>query len=65
MDFKTAAMGYHQINTTFHLKWLLMDKKYDFSINYIEFDPVQCGIGMPFPKWPSFSNMTIIFPVHI
>ena len=26
MVFKTAAMGYPQINTTFRLKWLMMDK---------------------------------------
>ena len=32
-----------------------------FMMNYIEFDPVKYGIGMPFSKWPSFSNMAIIY----
>ena len=61
MVFKTVAMGYPQIDTMFRLKWLLMDKNYDFLMNYIEFDHVHCRKGMSFlndrhfPKWPSYS----------
>ena len=62
MFFKMAAMGYRQIdNTYFVLPWLLMDQNYDLLINDIEFYSVQYGLGMPFSKWPSFSNIAIIF----
>ena len=55
MVFKTASIGYPQINTMFHLKWLLMGKNDDFLINYIEIDPVQhCGICMPFTNGRHF-----------
>ena len=65
MVFNMAAMRYPQINTTFSLKWLMMHLYYDLLINYTEFDLVLYGIGMPFSKLPSFSNMAIIIHTYV
>ena len=53
MVFKITTTGYPKL-LRLALKLLLMDQKYDLLTNYIEFDHVQYGMCVPFPRLPFF-----------